>query len=315
MTSSRSTRLARRAVRVAVPLIALATVLLPACAPGGRACSVRQVTIPRAAFDELGVCQVVSAAGAGSALPLGGGRFLTCRHVLPTSGNTVQMKNPRDDLGLFWRTVDGRDVLRLVDSLGFVQSEADGERVLQLRDAPDRALTILASGGTDWDPHDSSTVSADWAIFEVSPCDDLARDCRSPAVDFERKLVPGEDIFMVGYLWSHPVRLPGPLVLPTYILHGRVRSLPPLCRFKPGPDVICVEIVDGPEVGTGMSGGPALVWDEDAQQLVVVGLCQGAYPYTFIGLPIEMVPTVIRPPAQAAARQKGDKFIFGVPAP
>ena len=301
MTSSRSTRLARRAVRVAVPLIALATVLLPACAPGGRACSVRQVTIPSAAFDELGVCQVVSAAGAGSALPLGGGRFLTCRHVLPTSGNTVQMKNPRDDLGLFWRTVDGRDVLRLVRSRGLVQTEADAQPVLRLEDAPDRALTILASGGTDYDPDDPSTVSADWAIFEVSPCDDLARDCRSPAVDFERRLAPGEDIFPMGYLWSHPVRLPGPLVLDPWILCKRVRSLSPLCKFAPGPDVICIDDVGQPKVDTGMSGGPALVWDEDAQQLVVVGLCQGLYPCTFLDLPVDMVPTVIRPPAQAVA--------------
>lgn len=282
MTNSRSTRLARRTVRVAASLTALLTLLLSACASSRLTYPSWRATVPETAFQELGVWQVASAEGAGSAVLLGGGRFLTCRHVLPTRAATVQMKGPGENLGLLWQAVDDR-------------------YVLGLKDAPERAVTILASGGADYDPNDRSTVGADWAVFEVSPSHDLARHYDPPAVDFERELAPGEAIFLVGYLWSHPMRLPGPLVLPARILCGRVRSLPPLCKFAPGPDVICVDILGETQDGTGMSGGPALVWDANAQRLVVVGLCQGVYPCTFLGLPVATVPTVIRPPAQALA--------------
>jgi hypothetical protein len=284
MTSSRSSRVACWAVRVAAALAALATVLLPACTSSPRAPALWRAEVPDTAFGELGVWQVVCEDTWGSALALGDGRFLTCRHVLPATGGTVQVKAPGENLGV-------------------LRQEADGRNVLRLEDAPEREVTIVASGGADYDPDDPSTVSADWAIFEVSPSHHWAQHCDPPAVDFERELAPGEDIFLVGYHWSRSRPLPpGPLVVPAGILSGRVRSVPPLCNFAPGPDVICVDILGETRDRTGMSGGPALVWDAEANRLVVVGLCEGVYPCTFIGLPAATIPTVIRPPAQALGR-------------
>ncbi len=189
MTSSRSSNLAYWTVRVAVPLTALVTLLLSACASSRQADTFWRATIPDAAFGELGVWQVVCENHWGSALALGGGRFLACRHVLPDGTGTVQMKCPGESLGVLWQTFDGRQVLRF-------------------EDAPERAVTILASARTDYDPDDMSAVGADWAVFEVSPSHDLAQHCDPPAVDFERELAPGEDIFLVGYQWSRSRPLP-----------------------------------------------------------------------------------------------------------
>ena len=257
--------------------------LLPGCASNRHTCVFWRATIPDSAFKELAVWQVVGERGWGSALALGGGRFLTCRHVLPAGEGTVQMRAPGEDRGVLWRIVDGRNVLRL-------------------EDVPERTVTIIASAGADYVPDDLSTVSADWAVFEVNPCPDLAQCGSPPAMDFDRDMASGDDVLLVGYQWPRSRPLPpGPLVVPLRLLCGQARGVPPLCRFAPRGDVILVDIVGDELDGAGMSGGPAVVWDEDARRLVVVGLCQGAHPCTFLGLPVDIVPTVVRPPARAVA--------------
>ena len=198
------------------------------------------------------------------------------------------MRAPGEDRGVLWRIVDGRNVLRL-------------------EDVPERTVTIIASAGADYVPDDLSTVSADWAIFEVNPYPDSAQCGNPPAMDFDRDMASGDDVLLVGYQWPRSRPLPpDPLIVPLRLLCGQERGVPSLCRFVPRGDVILVDIVGEELDGAGMSGGPAVVWDEDAQRLVVVGLCQGGYPYTFLGLPIELVPTVIRPPAQVV-----DDFMSG----
>lgn len=278
MTSSRSTRSPGRSI-FRLGLFAVFVALAPACAPDRPSAWTLAFNDPHEELlGGVRVWQVVSDDGWGSAIELSSGRFLTCRHVLPDSGGCVQLKAPGQDLGVSVQTVEGRHVFRM-------------------QNAPRRVVTIIAEGG-GFKLGDQSTAAADWAVFTVNPAPSPTQDNTSPILDFGRKLSAGTTLYLVGYPFGRELALPpGPLVLawPSVLL-GRVWRPPPLYRVDAEQHVVMLKIVSDTKDRTGLSGGPALVWDSEARRHVVVGLCQGSLQRRILGLPAGNVPIVVRPP-------------------
>lgn len=279
MTTSRSTKPKWWRPGRAGLLGMVLLLLLPACATSGRTGGEWAPGLSRANFDKLGVHQVKPGASSdyivvlpsgrlavmspsGSAVFLGNGVFVTCRHVLPLNTATVELDN--------------------------------GEQ---------RAIRVLASGL--FDLTDIRSGAEDWMVFEIVPSgDDEFAVENPPLVDFERKLEIGQDIFLVGFcdaLLPAGIHTGGGM-RPMIAVNGQVRRPPALLPPAP-PGQVCVE-TSSKHVFDGMSGGAAVVWDTEAQRLVVVGIYRGMFQWSFLGLPLKGVETVVRPklPPEVSAR-------------
>ncbi len=204
-----------------------------------------------AALERLAVRLVSRAEGdsmqVGTAVPLGGGRLLTCRHIIPERALARSGPDPRGPRGAanppVAATIDGHPAI----------------------------YQVLAAG-------DEAGPRGDWALIEVLRLGEGPRVDLPPtiAVEFDPAWQPrgDEPVLLLGYPAFADGDL-GPVVAgrqPPFVLAARPSPKHESLEY---PDQILVRARgSGAHLG-GLSGGPAVVWEADRNRAVVVGIALG----------------------------------------
>lgn len=208
---------------------------------------------------------------AGTAVPLGRGAFITALHCLSSSSAGV----PRS----LW--MDGQvvpiDIVRSGD------------------------LEIMRSGSKQ------DRILHDWAKFSI-PQENAARwDQTGTIVDFTFPLKEGQIIYLVGFpigVDAEGISFSAGVALKKTILRGTVVA-PANSEELPPPDrvfFVNTNQLTEFERFQGLSGGPAVVYDDKHDRWVIVGICQGGAQAVFTpDFPLAqkreiLCITVVRPP-------------------
>ncbi|MBL8875951.1 MAG: hypothetical protein JNM86_09175 [Phycisphaerae bacterium] len=215
-------------------------------------CAVAPTALPESngplpTIDDVRVCVVIdprsSALWAGSAVPIGGNVFVTNLHVFPPPATSMQL--------------DGQTVaIEMISSGGlWRQVNTDGS----------------IARGDDW-----TDVLRDWQKFRA-----LEGTFEPPPrsqIDFERKVRIGETIYLFGFAGdaSKLDRESVKHLKPT-ILKGRAVQAPK--QWDERIIAVQTEVPADHDHFGGMSGGAAVVHDDERDCWVIVGVNRGSVEF------------------------------------
>ena len=130
----------------------------------------------------------------------------------------------------------------------------------------------------------SDIKSNDWVVIEVEGMDLSIPEDIAVEYDFEREVKPGEIIYLVGYPEGKQE-----------IVETRLVHLPEQLAVVPAGRSLFVEAYTG-DVLHGMSGGAAVLWFPAEHRVVVLGNYRGIRRLEILGIELEGVHEIVRPP-------------------
>jgi hypothetical protein len=143
-------------------------------------------------------------------------------------------------------------------------------------------------------------MAEDWALLEVSSDVHMTGLPRGVEVEFDpnRRIMPGEEVFLIGYWDQGTAAQPGDKNQPS-IIRSHVVNPPFLMNIPQG--VICLH-TPYDRLLRGMSGGAAVLWVPEERRIVVIGLYRGMRCQQFFRFTISRAHTVIRLPQEIFRR-------------